>query len=314
MNTLTLLKRNYEEISTRAARIIREHHTFLVKEGIANIHEPPTKEVWSRLWNKFIDSADPLVKKFERDLKPLFTRQGAEVLANMKAHPLPESARVPKQAITHLWKADAPKPLTATQERFIETWLFDKKKWVKEFQGAEAPHIAGSIISGGAATMEALPGAATFDATEATIVSFVKTRALKSSLDVNKTTAALLRNSITKGIQAGEATGDIAKRVRTITQFNDKVRSRRIAQTETIGAVNKGSLEGSKQSGVVEGNQWLASLDDLVRETHEELTTSGEMAKLGEEFSNGLEYPGDQGGDAAEVINCRCSLLPVIKK
>ena len=77
--------------------------------------------------------------------------------------------------------------------------------------------------------------------------------------------------------------------------------------------LNEGALEGSKQSGVVWGHQWLSALDDRVRDDHVE--EHGETAALGENFpTTGLEYPGDQGGDASQVVNCRCTLKPLTKK
>ena len=35
----------------------------------------------------------------------------------------------------------------------------------------------------------------------------------------------------------------------------------------------------------------------------------GEIRELDEPFSNGLMFPGDPAGGAAEVVNCRCALL-----
>lgn len=35
----------------------------------------------------------------------------------------------------------------------------------------------------------------------------------------------------------------------------------------------------------------------------------GEIREIDEKFSNGLMFPGDPSGGAAEVVNCRCSLL-----
>jgi uncharacterized protein with gpF-like domain len=37
----------------------------------------------------------------------------------------------------------------------------------------------------------------------------------------------------------------------------------------------------------------------------------GERRRRGEPFSNGLRYPGDPAGAAANVINCRCVVIPV---
>ena len=40
---------------------------------------------------------------------------------------------------------------------------------------------------------------------------------------------------------------------------------------------------------------------------------SGEIVDADEEFSNGLRWPRDTNSeDAAEVINCRCTLTPVV--
>lgn len=298
MTTSQLLTRNYKEISDQVTALLQEHREFLIEKGIIRKVAPVTTEVWHRLWNKFISHTDPRVWKMGKDLKPLFIEQGAEVIDNIQRHPLPSSGK----ALTH------------TQERFIDSWMFDKKKWVKEFQNVEASHIAESLVSGGVATMELLPGTLDFDPKDIGVISFTQEQALRSSLEINEGSAKSLKGHLIAGVAAGEAIKGLTERVAVSTAFNVKVRSRRIAQTEVIGAVNKGSLEASKQSGVVWGHQWLAALDDLVRESHEELTMMGEAVKLGDQFSIGCEYPGDQGGPAAEVVNCRCTLLPLTEK
>ena len=53
--------------------------------------------------------------------------------------------------------------------------------------------------------------------------------------------------------------------------------------------------------------QWDATLDGLTRESH--VAVDGEIRELDEPFSNGLMFPGDPSGGAAEVINCRCAYL-----
>ena len=47
--------------------------------------------------------------------------------------------------------------------------------------------------------------------------------------------------------------------------------------------------------------------DDRTRPSHLEL--DGERRDLDEEFSNGLQYPGDPDGDPSEVYNCRCTMV-----
>ncbi len=88
-----------------------------------------------------------------------------------------------------------------------------------------------------------------------------------------------------------------------------KPRARTIARTEVVGATNEGTFEGYKASEIVEKIQWITAGDEKVRGTH--AAVDGEIVKLGERFSNGLLYPGDPGGDAADVINCRCQTIAV---
>lgn len=51
--------------------------------------------------------------------------------------------------------------------------------------------------------------------------------------------------------------------------------------------------------------QWDATLDGRTRDSHRRV--DGEIRELDEKFSNGLMFPGDPSGGAAEVVNCRCT-------
>lgn len=63
----------------------------------------------------------------------------------------------------------------------------------------------------------------------------------------------------------------------------------------------------AKSMGADVLKQWDSTLDGLTRPSHR--VADGEIRELDEEFSNGLMFPGDPNGKAAEVINCRCALL-----
>ena len=63
----------------------------------------------------------------------------------------------------------------------------------------------------------------------------------------------------------------------------------------------------AKEMGADVVKQWDATLDDATRESH--VAVDGEIRELDKPFSNGLMFPSDPAGGAAEVINCRCALL-----
>lgn len=95
-------------------------------------------------------------------------------------------------------------------------------------------------------------------------------------------------------------------------------RAMTVARTETIGAVNAGVYRGAVLDAEARGDVapfkvWIATDDRRTRPTHD--ATDKQRTLLSEPFRVGgaaLLYPGDPRGPAAEVINCRCSMLPVV--
>ena len=63
----------------------------------------------------------------------------------------------------------------------------------------------------------------------------------------------------------------------------------------------------AKEKGADVVKQWDSTLDARTRDSHAQV--DGEIKELDEKFSNGLRFPGDPSGGAAEVVNCRCALL-----
>ena len=122
---------------------------------------------------------------------------------------------------------------------------------------------------------------------------------------LNKQIAAEISRGIATGMTYSEITRNIANYGK-IPRNN----AMRIARTEAHRIQCKASMDAcekakSKGSDVVK--QWDSSLDKRTRDSHVKL--DGEIKELDEKFSNGLMYPGDPNGTAAEVINCRCALL-----
>jgi len=126
------------------------------------------------------------------------------------------------------------------------------------------------------------------------------------------TTADELRAAMTEGVRAGEGIDKIAQRVADAMNQAKSYRSVRIAQTEVIGASNRGTMEGLRAAGF-ERKEWLSSRDGRVRETH--IEADGQIVALDSPFVVGaaqLDHPGDMLADAPEeTINCRCTVVPV---
>lgn len=123
----------------------------------------------------------------------------------------------------------------------------------------------------------------------------------------------LLKRKITAQISRGVATGmsysQMAQQLAgyTKTGYNNAVR---ITRTEGHRIQQKSTMDAcyaARERGADVVKQWDATMDANTRESHQ--MVDGEVRALDEKFSNGLMYPGDPSGSAAEVINCRCVLL-----
>ncbi len=124
---------------------------------------------------------------------------------------------------------------------------------------------------------------------------------------------ALLKKKITAQVSRGIATGmsfqQVAQQLAGYTNigYNNAVR---IARTEGHRIQVQGTMDAcykAKEKGADVVKQWDSTLDSSTRESH--AAVDGEIRELDKPFSNGLMFPGDPSGGAAEVVNCRCALL-----
>lgn len=124
---------------------------------------------------------------------------------------------------------------------------------------------------------------------------------------------SMLKRKISAQVSRGIATGmswqQMAQQLAGTTNigFNNAVR---ITRTEGHRIQVQGTMDAcykAKEKGADVVKQWDATLDSSTRESH--AAVDGEIRELDEKFSNGLMFPGDPAGGAAEVVNCRCALL-----
>jgi SPP1 gp7 family putative phage head morphogenesis protein len=121
-----------------------------------------------------------------------------------------------------------------------------------------------------------------------------------------------IASAITQGVLQGESMDKVARRVRSVADMDYRA-AMRTARTAMTSAQNAGRVDAYRRAegmGIHVRKQWLATLDGRTRHSHRQL--DGEVAGMGESFSNGLSYPGDPSGTGSEVYNCRCTLVPVV--
>lgn len=121
--------------------------------------------------------------------------------------------------------------------------------------------------------------------------------------------ATSINGIITTGYTSGKGINVVAQLLQTRFNQLETWEAKRIARTEIHNAHNNAIMK-TYESLDVEYTQWIAADDDRTRESHVEVDR--EIIRLGDEYSNGLKYPGDTDGPIEEWINCRCSNAPFV--
>ena len=120
---------------------------------------------------------------------------------------------------------------------------------------------------------------------------------------------------LTQAVLQGESIPKITKRLEQVTAGDHKAAIRN-ARTMMTGVQNAGridALERAQDMGIPVKKQWLATVDGRTRHWHREL--DGVAVDYDEPFKNEIGeimFPGDPSADAANVYNCRCTILPVV--
>lgn len=124
-----------------------------------------------------------------------------------------------------------------------------------------------------------------------------------------------VNNLVRQGIIQGEGIPEITKRLCDGLATQNENKMRMFARTAITGAQNAGrqrQMEDAAEMGIEQHKQWLATMDSRTRDAHRAI--DGEEVPYNEDFSNGLEYPGDPSGPPAQTYNCRCTMITVYPK
>jgi len=249
------------------------------EEPAKMISKEYTEDYKRKYWNTFIKRITPLEGNFNRAMIKYFQEQELEVLRALRKNKsitkdVSDSLKIPKNR--------------EELERLAELAI---------------PRITEIVKINGEAAYAELGVTGSFDILNPEVIKFIKKRAGLLIKSIGDTTLAKLKKTLELGVEAGESITNLAARISDVFVEAKGYRATLIARTETIAASNSGAVEAYKQSGVVEKKEWLATMDDRVRDEHAAM--NGEVVGINEPFSNGEMYPNE--------CNCRCTVLPVIK-
>jgi len=131
---------------------------------------------------------------------------------------------------------------------------------------------------------------------------------------INAVTMGRIQKAIEKGRANRGTIADVQNAIldEVNAEFKSMSASRAltIARTEVGSLSSFGQLESFRQSGFKK-KQWNSINSPITRDSHAAL--DGETVEINSKFSNGLMQPLDPNGEAAEIINCRCSLIPIVE-
>lgn len=252
---------------------------------------------------------DGSVRGFVRRMESTLRKQIDEAVAQMQVQAVPQAAVQAFLRVVH------------------------DPKFIGDIAEAARPFLERAITIGGTFGAEKLsqhlPDAIGFDVTNPEVQRFVDRYSVRFATQVNGTTEIAARRILGDGLQQGETIPQLTNRVKEWAgEVGDATRgtgarAEMIARTESARAYEKGQIEAWKQSGVVEGKQWLLAPDAC--EFCEAIAAQFNNKTVGLQDSflaKGTVLQGTQGGmmtldyediDAPPLHpQCRCDTIPVI--
>lgn len=135
------------------------------------------------------------------------------------------------------------------------------------------------------------------------MAAYAGSRTERRAVGILTSTKSQVSAYVSDGLSSGKSLEEISDILRDRAPSIAEARAKIIASNEVIAASGYASHQAAVQSGAVKNKTWLASRAEN-RESHESI--DGQTVPLDQPYSNGLMFPGDPDGRAAEVIECEC--------
>lgn len=194
--------------------------------------------------------------------------------------------------------------IVASQSSLKQKTLSARKK---------AMQAAGIFTNG---DLETLAGVPVVDLGSTRIAQYFNRRTEAFADTVSSTLNKKLRYTLTQGINDGETVQELRMRIANVYDIAaGSSKALMVARTETANLMNGIRDQVFAEAGI-DVLEWVDSGDDIVRESHQIFGSAGPQPRgfnymdLIDGGTGTLTVPGDLDGPAAEVINCRCMMIP----
>lgn len=195
--------------------------------------------------------------------------------------------------------------------------VYDPAYWETRTADEMRPLIEQAFTLAAGRLAVTLPGDLVPDVTAPYAQRFIEQRANQLAGNVTATTYEAIKGELAAGVAEGEGIPELSRRIRGLFEQTWAHRAETVARTEVVGAYNGSALSYmvGEVSDLLDGVEWIATRDSRVRDTHAE--ADGQVVPVGGRFNVGgasMAYPGDPSAPAGEVVNCRCTIAPVVAK
>jgi SPP1 gp7 family putative phage head morphogenesis protein len=193
----------------------------------------------------------------------------------------------------------------------VDSILYDLREATNLLVSRMTPRIKAALVSGGEDVIDDAGLKVPFNPNDFRLAAKLVEGQLKVR-GISSTVREALRDELLEGMRLGESSGELADRI-TDVMGAAKARATTIARTEMGISYSSGRYVGMRQASITK-HEWLSARDDRVREDHARGTgDDGVVVDVGTPFPHsGLLYPLDPAGPPEQVINCRCTTIPVV--
>lgn len=196
----------------------------------------------------------------------------------------------------------------AISESDINALLFDIGQATKVLMERMTPRIKAAVVTGATDVLQDVGLPIKVNPNDIRLAAKV----VEGQMRVRGITATIreqLTEELADGLRLGESTSELSKRIQDVMDAS-VARADTIARTEMGIAYSSGKYVAMRSSGINQ-HEWLSAQDDRVRDDH--AADDGEVVDIGKPFPHsGLLYPLDPAGPPEQIINCRCTTIPVV--